>query len=202
MSVRRGEPGFGVQQQSTAMVPLLGVVQRDLVGVQRASARSTKPMPSLCKQGVTGSSPVGSTIWACQSQFSRSLTRHSCLSTARKYSNDSLRKSPGDLAAHCGPRFHTLFPLLEAGCRRSRGARSSTRTSSVRATFDWSSDHAPAVIDDVGDRCLYPCSRAARHKPGHVARLCELASRGRPPCDHTVKAAELPAQIGRVHPDS
>jgi hypothetical protein len=37
--VRRGEPGFGVQQQSTAMVPLLGVVQRDLVGVQRASAR-------------------------------------------------------------------------------------------------------------------------------------------------------------------
>src|SRR5215203_6047520 len=38
-SVRRGEPGFGVQQQSTALVPLLGVVQRDLVGVQRASAR-------------------------------------------------------------------------------------------------------------------------------------------------------------------
>src|SRR5215203_4908417 len=44
-SVRRGEPGFGVQQQSTALVPLLGVVQR---GPCRRSASLSEAQRSRC----------------------------------------------------------------------------------------------------------------------------------------------------------
>jgi hypothetical protein len=91
-----------VQQQSTAVSPLLSAVQRGsptLTAPQRGLARS---MPSLCKQGVRGSSPLGSTISPCQRHFLHakelSKTRIQQQSTATVPARDDARSGFEPLA--------------------------------------------------------------------------------------------------------
>jgi hypothetical protein len=58
-----------VQQQSTAVSPLPSAVQRCWPAFSAPQRHSARAMPSLCKQGVRGSSPLGST--QVQSHFRR-----------------------------------------------------------------------------------------------------------------------------------
>ncbi len=58
--LRGSEP---VQQQSTAVSPLLSAVQRGSSTLTAPERRLARPLPSLCKQGVRGSSPLGSTYF-------------------------------------------------------------------------------------------------------------------------------------------
>ena len=65
-----GQPGNAyVQQQSTAVSPLLSAVQRGSPTLSAPQQHCARAMPSLCKQGVRGSSPLGSTICPCQRHF-------------------------------------------------------------------------------------------------------------------------------------
>ena len=67
------------------MSPLSGTVERGSPTASAPQQRSARRMPSLCKQGVRGSSPLGST--PSESTFAACLAAVLFGPYSRKYSN-------------------------------------------------------------------------------------------------------------------
>jgi hypothetical protein len=82
--LRGSEP---VQQQSTAVSPLLSAVQRGSPTLSAPERRLARSTPSLCKQGVRGSSPLGSTYFSLSDDISWLIGAGKIYKYSNKYSH-------------------------------------------------------------------------------------------------------------------
>ena len=117
--LRGSEP---VQQQSTAVSPLLSAVQRGSPTLSARERRLARSTPSLCKQGVRGSSPLGSTLGSTLHQYG---SRWNTDNSSRIWGSLGLHSaacSPGCGPGGSGDRYRSDPPrFADGGGRGGQG---------------------------------------------------------------------------------